>query len=131
MRGRARRRYRIAIAILAVAAPLAGAGSAQAAMAGANPATTGLLPDLRSAKITNVNADTGASTVQVCFDKPIASTPDHSEFFLGNYRQDEVASDNVVRDSNQKCANATWSSSDVDVTQRTYIRIGSPRAGRD
>ena len=74
-----RTRFRVLIAFAVVAVPLLAAGPAHAAMAGANPGTTGLRPDLRSAQITGFNSTTGATTMQVCFDKQISSTPDASE----------------------------------------------------
>ena len=116
-----RTRFRVLIALTAVAVPLVAANAAQAAMAGANPATTMLRPDLRSAQITNFNSSTGATTIQVCFDKQIGSTPDASEFLAGNYRLDEVTGDSATRDANGSCANVVWSSTFIDPQQRTYV----------
>jgi hypothetical protein len=82
--------------------------------------------------VTNVSTTTGATTIQVCFDKQIASVPDASQIFLGGYRTapilpgEEHAADSAVRASNQNCADATWSTNDEDVTQRTYVRVGNP-----
>ncbi len=131
-------RFRVLIALAAVAVPLAAAGQAHAAMAGANPATTGLRPDLRSAQITKFDSSTGATTIQVCFDKQIASVPTASLFRAGSYRSTgspprpnvpgdsaERAADSATRDANGTCANVVWSSSFLDPQQRTYVTADS------
>jgi hypothetical protein len=126
---RARLRTLVVVAA-AVAVPLVGVSSAHAAMAGANPATTTLLPDLRSAQITGFDSSTGATTIQVCFDKQIASVPTASLFVAGNYRgpgnppnpaRAEKPADSASRDANGTCANVVWSTSFLDPQQRTYI----------
>ena len=119
-----RTRFRVLIAFAAVVVPLLAVGSANGAMAGANPSTTTLRPDLRSAQITAVNTTTGVTTIQVCFDKQIGSTPDASSFFVGNYRQNEVQADSAARNANGSCADVTWSSQFIDPQQRTYVTAG-------
>ena len=111
------------IALAAVGVPLLAAGSAHAAMAGANPGTTGLRPDLRSAQITGFNSTTGATTIQVCFDKQISSTPAALGFRVGSYGQFERAADSASRDANGSCANLVYSSIFIDPQQRTYMHV--------
>ena len=119
-----RTRFRVLIALAAVAVPLLAVGSAQAAMAGASPGTTSSLPDLRSASVTNTTP--GNTTIQVCFDKAIGSVTDASQFFVGDYRQDEVQADSATRAANGNCADVSWTSTNIDFTQRTYVRAGNP-----
>ena len=120
---RSRRRFGLLIALAAIAVPLLAAGPAHAAMAGANPATTGLRPALRSAQITSFNSTTGATTIQVCFDQAISSTPFAAGFQVGSYRQAETAGDSASRDPNGRCANVVYSSSFIDPQQRTYVHV--------
>ncbi len=129
MRERSRSaRFGLLIAVAAVAVPLLAAGSAQAAMAGASPGTTTLRPDLRSANITSFDSSTGATTIQVCFDKQIASVPTASQIFVGGYSSffTLIPADSATRDANGTCANATWSTTDIDATQRTFVQVGNP-----
>ena len=86
-----RPRLAVLIGLAAISTSLLAAGQAHAAMAGANPATTGLRPALRSAQITNFDSTSGATTIQVCFDQAISSTPFAAGFQVGNYRRAERA----------------------------------------
>ncbi len=129
MRERSRSaRFGLLIAVAAIAVPLLAAGSAHAAMAGAPPGTTTLRPDLRSANVTNVDPSTGVATIEVCFDKPIASVPTASQIFVGGYSSffTLIPADNAVRASNPNCADATWSTTVIEPTQRTFVQVGNP-----
>ena len=120
-----RTRFRVLVAFAAVAVPLLAAGSAHAAMAGANPATTIIRPDLRSAAITSVNTTNGTTVIQVCFDKAIGSTPAAGGFHVGNYAEQTTVADAAARASNTSCANVTFSSTFIDPQERTYINVAS------
>lgn len=91
-----------------MALPLAGAGSAHAAIAGANPASTNLLPDLRSATVVN-----GLQQVNFCFDKQLGrQTPlDKTNFTLAGYRSGTRQAADLVafNNSNLNCVLATFS----------------------
>jgi hypothetical protein len=115
----------VLIAFAAVAIPLLAAGSAHAAMAGANPATTTLRPDLRSAAITSVNTTNGTTVIQVCFDKQIGSTPAASGFRVGNYGEQTTVADAAARDANGTCANVTYSSTFIDPQERTFMFVAN------
>ncbi len=102
-RGRTKVARFVAITGLLAALPLASAGVAQAAMAGANPATTTLRPDLRSVHVlTGLNA----GRAQFCFDKALNNTgPAGANYRLGGYRWDTMDSGigSSVLDSNNQC----------------------------
>ena len=101
-----RTRFRVLIAFAVVAVPLLAAGSAHAAMAGANPATTTLRPDLRSAVIASVNTTNGETVIQVCFDKQL-DTVSSNNFAVGTYAQQTTLPDSVTNDAaNNQCVNA-------------------------
>ncbi len=102
-RGRTKVARFVAITGLLAALPLASAGVAQAAMAGANPATTTLRPDLRSVHVlTGLNA----GRAQFCFDKALNNTgPAGANYRLGGYRWDtmDAGIGTSVLDSNNQC----------------------------
>ncbi len=101
--------------------PLVAPVAANAAMGGAIPLTTSLRPDLRSATVRNVNTTDVTTTVRFCFNKGIASLPQAGSLIIGTYRQAQVGADTATRASdNNMCADAVYSSTDVDVTQHTY-----------
>jgi hypothetical protein len=119
---------RIAVVAAAFALPLFAVGSAQAAIAGANPASTTNQPDLSSATITGVN------TVQVCFDKALSSssalfgTP--AAAWVGGYAantgpQGQSTPATAALDSNTKCADLTFAgaSSQIDLNQFTVATV--------
>jgi len=104
-----------------VAVPLVAPVAANAAMGGAIPATTTLRPDLRSATVRAVNTTDVTTTVRLCFNKALASLPAAGSLRIGTYRQATVSADSATRASdNMNCADAVFSSADVDVTQHTH-----------
>lgn len=112
---RASVRLALAVGLVAAALPLVAANAAQAALAGANPLTTTLRPDLRSATLT------GATTAQFCFDKAIISVPDIGGFAIGGYRADSFEKSTTATASGN-CVDATFPA--ADFTSYTYGQVG-------
>ena len=121
-----RTRFRVLIALAAVAVPLVAAGSAQAAMARSQSGHDRRFgPTCARRRSPAFNSTTGATTIQVCFDKQIGSTPNASRVPRRQLPAGEVPADSASRDANGSCANVVWSSQFIDPQQRTYIQLGT------
>ncbi len=121
---------RVVIGLASLAFPLIATGAAQAAIAGATPATTTQRPDLRSATI---NPTAGDGGVEVCFDKvlnTIGAGP--SAFHLVGYRAGNVsaaATTAFIDQTNTQCAivmfPTTGGSAVGDLTQYTAVTVSA------
>ncbi len=115
---------RVIIGLASLAFPLIATGAAQAALAGATPATTTQRPDLRSATI---NPTAGSTGVEVCFDKvlnTIGAGP--GAFHLVGYRAGNVsaaASNAFIDQTNTQCAIVVFPASVGDLAQYTAVEV--------
>lgn len=120
---------RTAVTAAAVTIPLLAAGSAQAAIAGATPGGTSDRADLLSATITS------ATTVNVCFDKPITggAAPNAADFLLGGYVAGRsqatpapAATSAVPSASSASCVTATYDTNTIgDIDQYTIQTVNA------
>ncbi len=117
---------RVIIGLASLAFPLIATGAAQAALAGATPATTTQRPDLRSATI---NPTAGSTGVEVCFDKvlnTIGAGP--GAFHLVGYRAGNVsaaASNAFIDQTNTQCAIVVFPASVGDLAQYTAVEVSA------
>ena len=112
---------RLTVGLAALAFPLLATGAAQAAIAGATPASTPGLPDVRSATLIDpLHTD-------VCFDKTLANGSGvAADFHLVGYRAGNVsaaATSAPLDPTNNQCVMLTWPASIGDQTQYTAVEV--------
>ncbi len=104
---------RCAISVAALACPLVAATSAQAAIAGANPPTQSIAPDLRSVSLVATNE------ALFCFDKALAN----GTFTASNF---QLAGYNSLTKNNLRAASAALDVGNTDCVAATYnLNAGS------